>query len=235
MLNRISRPARLLTALGCALGWAYAQSAAPPRHSVQATGEAAIPVQPDQARIHIGVVTEAAAAQDAAARNAAQVEAVLARLRPLLGSTGKLRTLNYSLTPNYRPPKEGTPPTITGYNASNTVEATTSDLTLVGKLIDAASQAGANNVSGLRFSLQDEEPARAKALALAARRARARAEAIASGLGMRAGAVISAQERAVFAYPAQRVAAMEMASRTPVEPGTIDIRASVTVEVELVP
>jgi uncharacterized protein YggE len=199
---------------------------------VQAVGEASVSVHPDQAKIQVGVVTEAASAQEAASRNATQVDAVLAQLRTVLGSAGDVETSNYSLTPNYRQPRDGAQPVLTGYTASNTVEATTSDLAMVGKLIDAASRAGANNIAGLRFTLKDEEPARAAALALAAKRARAHAEAIASGLGVRTGAVVSAKEGAVFAYPQQR-AMMEMASRTPIEPGLVDVRANVTVEVEL--
>ena len=46
----------------------------------------------------------------------------------------------------------------------NTVEVTMNDLSLIGRAIDAASQAGANNVQGLRFALQDQEPSRQQAL-----------------------------------------------------------------------
>src|SRR5581483_8021901 len=103
-----------------------AQPAAPRPASVQATGEAVVQVKPDQAKLNIGVVTQAASAQAAASQNAARLETTLAKLKAALGAAGEVRTAAYSLTPNYQYPRDGGQPSITGYTASNTVEVTTS-------------------------------------------------------------------------------------------------------------
>jgi len=146
-------------------GAVQAQTQVAARRLVRATGDATLSTKPDQAKINVGVVTQAATAQEASTQNAAQVETVLARLRQVLGAVGEMKTIGYSLTPNYKYPQGGGTPTLIGFTASNTVEVTTNDLSLIGKVIDTAIQAGATNVQGLRFTAKDAESLRSVALA----------------------------------------------------------------------
>jgi uncharacterized protein YggE len=203
--------------------------------SVQATGEAVVHVKPDQARLDIGVVTEAATAQAAAAQNATQLQATLDKLRAVLGSSGEVGTVGYSLTPNYQYPRDGGIPTIKGYTASNTVEATSWDLAGIGKVIDAVSQAGANRIQGLQFSLKDEAPARAQALRQAVEAAKGNAQAMAGAMGMKLGKVLTLEQGtpAVIRPVMKAMAANLAAAPTPVEPGNVEVQASVTLTVEL--
>lgn len=208
----------------------------PTRTFIRAVGQGKVSGKPDQAQVDLAVVTQAATAQDAAAQNAGKTTAILTQLRQVLGAAAALKTINYSLTPNYNYPRDGSAPTLTGFTASNTVEATLGDLSLPGKVIDAAIQAGANRVDGLRFSLKDDQPLRAQALRAAAQQARTHAEAIAMGLGVRLGAVISGQEdSAVSIQPVSRMAATTASAPTPVEPGAVDVTATVTIEIAIAP
>ncbi len=159
---------------------------------------------------------------------------MLAQLRAVLGSAADIKTISYSLSPNYRYP-QGAPPVLTGYTASNTVEITMSDLSLIGKTIDAASQAGANNVQGLRFTIQDEEPLRQQALGLATKQARAHAQAIAAGLGGSLGATVTAQEGAGATLRTLSAAPTGAATQTPIVTGVVEIQATVSIQVELLP
>ncbi len=82
--------------------------------------------------------------------------------------------------------------------------------------------------------LKDEEPSRAQALRMAGQKARARAEAIASGLGVRVGPLMSAEEGFVYRVVADsRIAAQ--AATTPIETGSLEVRAQITVEYETLP
>lgn len=202
------------------------------RRIVRAVGQASVSVQPDQAKIDIGVTTKAPTAQQAASQNAAQVEAVVTQLKQLVGASADIKTINYSINPDYR--NSGSdPPVVAGYIANNTVEVTLDDLSLIGRAIDAASQAGANTISGLRFTIKNPEPARANALGLAAKQAKAHADAIASGLGARTGVVLSAEEGAVYGIRPMEARADLAATATPIETGLVEVQATVTVEVEL--
>jgi uncharacterized protein YggE len=113
------------------------------------------------------------------------------------------------------------------------VEATTSDLSLGGKMIDAATAAGANTIQGLRFSLENFEPVRKDALRLATQQARTNAEAIASGLGMQLGSVVSAEESSVAKSTGLTDVRAGGGTQTPVEIGLVEVSASVVLEAEL--
>ena len=216
---------RVMAAAICLTAAAWCQT-----RIVRATGDATLSVKPDLVKVSIGVVTTGKTAQEAATQNASQMDAVLAKLKQALGAAGDTRTVAYSITPLYTY-TQGQPAVLTGFSASNTVEASTSDLASIGSVIDAASQAGANSIQGLVFTLKDSEPVRAQALSAAARQARAHAEAIATGLGARLGAVRSAQEgTAVTPVTAAPTAA---ASPTPIESGLVQVSATVTADFEL--
>ena len=91
----------------------------------------------------------------------------------------EVKTSGYSLTPTIAIPKAANPDR--GYNASNTVRIKTTTLDQVGRLIDAAMQAGANNINRLMFTLKDEQAAQSKRCAASAK-AKVKAEAIAGSL-----------------------------------------------------
>jgi uncharacterized protein len=208
------------------------------RPTIRVIAEAVVTVKPDRAEINVGVVTQAQTAQAATTQNAQKLDSVLADLRKLLGSTAQLKTINYALTPNYRYSRDGGQPTITGYTASNTVEVTTDDLGQLGKVIDAASQSGANNIQSLRFTLKDEQAARAQALREASLKAKGEAQAIASALGVTIVRVLHVEEAGAVARPVfqtgERMAVGTAGvAPTPVETGTLDIHATVTLTVEI--
>jgi len=149
----------------------------------------------------------------------------------VLGTSGTVQTVYYSLSPRYSNPSTNQPPVIIGYTATNTVQVVTTNLNLVGPLIDAANQAGGNNIGGPNFGLQNPEPVLQQALAAASKQALAHAAAIAAGLGAKAGSVISAQEGAGVTPIV--TGAPTAAAGTPIQTGTVSISATVTVTVAM--
>jgi uncharacterized protein YggE len=207
------------------------------RPYVRAQGEAAISIRPDQAKVNVAVVTEAVTAQAAAEDNANKTSAVFTALRSVLGAQAQIETVSYYLQPRYNYPRDGGQPTLAGYTATSITEVTLNDLGIVGRVIDAAIQAGANRIDSLRFLLKDEEPTRNQALIAAAQKARARAQAIATGANARLGPIMSAEEGTVYRVPVidARGGAGATATTTPIEPGQLEVRATVTVQYELLP
>jgi len=199
--------------------------------TVQATGTASLSVKPDQASLQVSVLTQGTTAQQAADKNASQATAVINALKQLLGATGTVQTVNYSVYPLYST-TPGQSDVVVGYTASNTVKLTTADLSLAGPLIDTASQAGATSVGSLSFGLQDPEPFKQQALSAAAKQAMAHAAAIASGLGGKTGAVVSAQESGSVS-PVDFGTAFSVSSATPVQSGNVTVSATVTITVQL--
>lgn len=199
--------------------------------TIQATGNASLSVNPDQASIDVSVITQGATAQQAAQQNATQTNSVIGALKQVLGSSGTIQTVSYSVYPTYSS-TPGQSNKLIGYTASNTVRATTTDLTLPGPLIDAANQAGAGSVSNLSFSLQNPEPYEEQALTAAAKQAQAHAAAIAAGLGVKAGGIVSAQEGSQ-AVPVVLTGIAAGGTSTPIQSGPVTVSANVTITVQL--
>lgn len=232
------------------MGWCLASVALvaqEPAHSggvpyVRASGESVVEVKPDQASITVAVVTQASTASAAASQNATQVTAVLDRLRKESGPNADIRTVGYSVNPNYTYPNQpnSTGPKIVGYTASNTVQIKLDDIAMVGRVLDAATAVGANNVHGVQFSVKDERAVRAQALRQASQNARAAAEAMAAALGLRVVRVRSAETgEPSIVRPVQELAmarmAADRAAPTPVEPGNVQVRGVVTVTLDVAP
>jgi uncharacterized protein YggE len=115
-----------------------------------------------------------------------------------------------------------------------------SDLPKVGAVIDAASRAGANSVDSLAFILRRDEAARRQALAAATREAVGNAQAIAQALGGRVVRIVAVEESGTIVrppvplpYAETRALRTDAAQGTPIEVGSLDIRAQVQLVAEI--
>jgi uncharacterized protein YggE len=228
-------------ALGALLSLAAFQSVPHPNDavpSIRVTGRSTLNVQPEQASVDVGVVTEAMDAKDAARLNADKLDAVLKALRTALPDA-KFETISYSLNPAYEYPERAAP-VLRGYTATNVVRVKELALDKVGEAIDAATSSGANSVSNIAFGLKDETEAKSRALRAAAIDAKAKSDALAEALGVQVLGILSVTEGEpdiVRPMPMYRTAEMAMADapQTPVEAGPIEVRASVTLVVGIRP
>lgn len=203
--------------------------------SVRVHGESTVSAEPDQVQFDIGVVTQAATAKEASDQNGAQTKALVDELRTLIPSAN-IKTVNFSVNPNYRYPKEGTP-TIAGYTANNTVRLVLNDISLLQKIIDVATKSGANSINRLTFMLQNEQAVRAQALGNAAVQAQSGAEALAASLKLKLGRLLRVEEgQPVIVSPARQISFGRAQSTevTPISPGTIDVHADVNLTYEIV-
>jgi uncharacterized protein YggE len=213
---------------------ASAQSTSP-RSTVQVTEEATLTVAPDEARIDIGVTSRAATSPAAASQNARQASAVIDALRAAMGPGATIETVSYTVTPDIQPSREDGDARITGYTATNIVRVT-GPVAQVGDIIDVALKAGANRIHRINFTLKDEQAAGAEALRAAVDNARSRAETLADALGVKIVRVLSAtagQEPVVRPFVAAMVHAADARVSTPVRPSTVEVRASVTLTLEI--
>jgi uncharacterized protein YggE len=197
--------------------------------SVQATGTATIYVQPDQAQLSVSVTTQGPTATAAGQQNANVTVAVTKAITSVLGSSGSIQTVSYSVYPQYGVGAQSS--TIVGYSATNSFQVTMTDLTLIGIVIDAANQGGATGVGNLTLGLQNPAPSLQQALTAASKQALANAAAIASGLGGKTGSVISAQQSSAYTPVVAVLGAAPAA--TQVQAGPVSVSATVTVTVQL--
>jgi uncharacterized protein YggE len=242
---------RLVTLLMAAAALACAASCSEKKESlrtrVMVTGESDSKVPPDTAVVVLSVLTQSTRALDAQQQNARKSDAVIQAVKQAAGSNPEVQTSDYSLEPQRD--WWGGLPRIKGYEARNSVTVTTSALDNVGAILDAATQAGANSVDSVRFTLREGLEARGRALGEAGKQAMAKAEAMAQSMGGRIVRVVE-QREGNFPAPPQplaydysaadassnaelRAQSAKAAPRTPVETGSLNVRSQVYLIVEV--
>lgn len=202
------------------------------RLDVVATGEASR--APDIVRINAGVSTQAPTATEAIRQNAARMESVRAALRRAGVAERDIQTSAINLYPDWRHMENRTPELI-GYRAQNQVNIRFRDIANAGRILDALVAAGANEINGPSFEIDQPEAALDEARVEALANARARADLYARALGMRVRRVLSVSE-AGMGYPPPRPVMMraEVAQAdTAIVPGEQTLTASLTVSFEL--
>jgi uncharacterized protein YggE len=219
----------LLALVAGSAGAAPAAGPQTPQVAAQGTGEVA--AAPDRAIVRFGVQFQAADAQAAQGRVNEAMQRVIQALHRLNIPQNRISTERLDLSPVYSAPGpigSEAQPRLVGYRASNVVRVQVDDIARVGAVIDSAVGAGANNVEGIEFAVANEAPYRARALERASQEARAKAQAIAGALGVQLGDLIEASEGSVEVTPIRPLFA-ERAAATPIQPGEITVRATVTV------
>lgn len=176
--------------------------------------------RPDVAAFSAGVVTQATTASEATSDNAERMAGVIAALRRAGVAERDIQTSNLSPNPRfsdperermiaartarqpYQPSPTPEPPRIVGYEARNSVQVRARDLKNIVRVIDALVSAGANEVNGPSFALDEPEEALDEARREAVAKARARADLYARAAGLRVARIVSIVEGGGF-YPVQ--------------------------------
>jgi uncharacterized protein YggE len=222
----------VMAALLLAAPLAAQEAASEPRTiTVNATGH--VERAPDRVVLAFAAETTGKTAVEASQANARVMHQLLAALSDVGVPKDRIHTQRLSLQPQYAQPKPGerSEPRIIGYRAQNQVQVTLELVDRAGRIVDAAVGAGANRVRGIWFELADPESARLDALGQAVSQARAEAAAIARALGEKLGPVLSASTEGppnrVFARTLAATTLSERVPPTSVEPGTIDVSATV--------
>ena len=190
---------------------------------------------PDVAALSTGVVTQAADANAALRANSQQMAKVVAAIKAAGIAERDIQTSGININPQYRY-AENQPPTITGYQASNTVNIKVRDVARLGQVLDALVASGANQVNGPSFEIDEPEAVYDEARQAALKKAQARAEMYATSLGLRVRRIVSISEGGGFQPPMPMMKAMAMDARmesAPVSPGETTLSANLDVVFEL--
>ena len=218
--------------------------------------------QPELAVFSSGVTTQGKTAGEALAENSRAMTRVIAALKGAGIAERDIQTSNLSINPIYSDPNRdammaarvnGTPyvplppeqqiQKIVGYSVSNQVSVRQRRLGDYGKVIDTLVSAGANQVNGPSFQMDDADPALDEARVAAMKKARQRADLYARAAGLRVARVVSISESGgYYAPPPMVFATAERGGISapppppaPVQAGELQLTANVTVLYELAP
>lgn len=217
---------------------AYADDHEMQMTTVDVTATVEVKAAPDVAQISAGVITTAPTAAAAMKDNAAQMTKVFSALKDAGIAEKDIQTAGINVNAQYAY-QDGRAPRVTGYQASNTVSVTLRNLDAAGKTLDTLVTAGANNINGPSFSVENPEDLLDKARADAVRKAQKRADLLANAAGLKVKRLITLSENTQEFTPQPRMMmkamAMEAAASTPVSPGQVGLSATVRAQYELTP
>ncbi len=207
-----------------------ANAAEAPVRGITVVGQGEASGAPDVARANLGVEVFAPTVAEATKENNDKMAAVIAKLKDLGIAEKDIQTSGYSINPE-RNVSNGAAGQMTGYRVANMVQVTIRDLSKVGTVLDQVTQAGANNVYGVNFSIDDPAKLQADARAKAIADAQARADDLAKLSGVQRGDVLGISE-VIGASPMPMAARSDMAvgdGAAPVQPGELQVQVQIQV------
>lgn len=196
-----------------------------------------VKARPDIATVGAGVTTQAATAVEAMRRNAEAMDAVVRRIKALGIAADDIQTTGIDLGAQYDYDQAQRRQVFRGYQASNRVSVTLRKVPDTGRVLDALVAAGATDISGPAFSIDDDTAPRAQARKAAMDKARKQAEEYARWAGYSGVRLLQVSELVNPGPPIPYVRAEAMAAAdaktTPVEPGLVGTSVTVTVSYEM--
>ena len=203
---------------------------------VELTVSEVIQSAPDVARISAGVQNQAPTAREAVRQNAEAMDRLVKRIKALGIPAKDIQTSNFNLNPQYRYDRENEQQVFTGYQVNNQVSVKLRDLDRAGETLDALIEAGANNVSGPYFMLENDEVVKAAARKQAFERGKAMAQDYAQMAGYSSVRLIEVSENFHSISPmpqpmmAMRVMAEAADASTPIEAGEVGTGVTISVK-----
>jgi uncharacterized protein YggE len=234
---RISRGFRTALLLVCAI-LAPVSAAAQTRsgretdgtvsRTVTVIGQGSVSVQPDIAMVQIGVETFKPDVTEATAENRRLMQRVFETLLSLGIEEQDMQTSSYNIHFERRFPETDTGGTVSGsYRVANMLSVLVRDLQDLGRIIDSAVEAGANQLWGVQFDISNPELYRRIARTEAVDDAREKARQLASAAGLTLGEVLSISE--VVQQPGFPQPFLERSAATPIAAGELSF--TLTIEV----
>jgi len=201
--------------------------------TIEVIGEGTVTAAPDQAVVVLGAVTEGPVLQTVQSANAAAVTNIINALLQLNIPRENIQTSDYHIEAQYD--YEEGKSIFRGYKVTHLLQIKIDNIGLTGTVVDTAVAQGANQVNDIRFTIKQPEPYEYQALSLAVRNARHKAASIAGTLGIPLPAVpCEVQELSRSAAPIPFSASLlAKSAATPIEPGQLNITASVRVSYQI--
>lgn len=198
-----------------------------------------VQVEPDIVTISAGVTSEAQTAVEALRQNSRQMRSVIDRIKTLGIAEDDIQTTGINLNARYDYDQENNRQVFRGYQVSNRVSVKLRDIDETGEVLDALVAAGATDLGGPSFSVENDDAAKAAARRSAMTRADAQAREYATLAGYSDVRILQISEsiRGSSGPVPQQDGIQLTAARSesaPVQPGRVSTGVSISVTYEMV-
>lgn len=231
------------------------------KKTISVSAEGKLSAVPDIASLTLSVIIEDKDPKKVESENSKKANGIIDFVKSLGVKSEDIKTSNYSLTPKYYYPYDYPripcplesevispkpflcPPKfslIIGYELNQSISLKIRDFKIIGSVISGSIEAGANQISGVSFSIEDPDKLKNEAKKLAIESAKEKAKELAKSAGVRLGRVVSFSEGEIFSpqprfLEAGTVGAFksESAVLPQIEPGSEEVRATMSVIFEI--
>jgi hypothetical protein len=156
-------------------------------------GEGKMEVTPDTAYVDAGITVDNRGTVAEVQKTINSInDKIIDALRERGIEKADIKTSNYSVYPNYK--YEANVNTINGYNGNATIQVKVRDTQMVSSVIEEVTTAGANQIQGVRFSIDKPETYREQVRDMAIKNAKSQAQKLAKDLGISLGKVTNMVE-----------------------------------------
>lgn len=201
---------------------------------ISVSGRGEVVGTPDTLTVTIGVSVTRSSVGEAVDVAAERATGLIEALTGLGVAEEDVQTSNYSIYPEYDYSNDRAP-RITGYRVDNTLNVKIRDLDRAGAILDAVTGSVGDEVevSGLSFSIEDNDGLVAAARADAWADAEAKAQQLAGLAGVELGAPVAIVESVNPSPPVVPFAAFDVAQEaaaTPIESGQLAVTVTINVQ-----
>jgi len=201
--------------------------------SISGTGKAT--AVPDLARLTIGIKTEGSAVFAAQQENASKMNKITEKIKAAGVAAEDMQTANYQINPRYDW-IEGKR-ILRGYDVDQSLTVKIRNLEKIGDILTLASEDGANEVSGISFTIDDPEKLKQEAREKALANAKEKADTLAKIVGVKLGRIVSFTEDGYvppfYGYEAKEIYGMGGGATPDVQAGSTDVTINATIVYEI--
>jgi len=156
-------------------------------------GEGKVDVVPDTGNVSVGITASGNTVTQVQSEMNKKNNEIVSAITKTGVNKKDIATSNYSINPTYDYEKGQT---ITGYNGTATMNIKTKDTSKLPGIISAATEAGANQVYGTSYSIDDPQKFREEARNEAIANAKEQAQKLSNQLGIKLGKITNIVESA---------------------------------------
>jgi len=205
-----------------------------PENSISVSGSGEASGTPDVAYVNLGVDTTDADVGTAVEHANIEMAAIIAAITDTGVDPKDIQTTNFNVYPEDKYDANGQRTGERIYHVQNSLTVTVRDISMVGEVIDAALQAGADTVNGLSFGIADTSALEQEARLKAVDDARERATQLAEAVGVTLGDPIIVSEVSGNYFPppmpyAAQAAGMGGGGGTEITPGQLQVSVQVNI------
>jgi len=226
--------------------WRLAQNIVNPERIISFTEQGKVIAKPDIAKVSFSVITQGIEAAAVQTENNQKMQKVIDFVKKQGVADKDVQTTNYSLNPQYdytwcrKSSKDYTtcPPKIVSYTLTQAVSIKIRDFTKINTIVGGLTNAGANEISNITFTLDDPENYKNEARIQALNKIKERAQLLSKETSLKLGKIVSVSESGISPSPIYRdlkatVGSAEAPSAAPIETGTQEITVTLTVSYEI--